>query len=142
MRHVYTTHRVALYWLFDRINVDHKIQIKSVDTKHKLADMLTKGNFTRDEWNNLLHVFNIGHFSLICCAPNFSSATDLETMAKRMQEQEGEEKIVTKSMPTLNLVSHAATSFTTVQSPIASRSPGIRRAHPVNLIGRVQRDLQ
>ena len=31
-----------------------KIQIKYVDTKNQLADMLTKGNFTRDEWNHLL----------------------------------------------------------------------------------------
>ena len=34
----------------------HKFQIKYVDTKHQLADILTKGNFTRDEWNNLLHL--------------------------------------------------------------------------------------
>ena len=46
-------------------------------------------------------------------------------MAKRMQEEKGEERIVTKSKPTLNLVSHAATSSSTVQSPIASKSPGI-----------------
>ena len=47
------THRVALDWLFDRINLDPKIQIKCVDTKNQLADMLTKENFTRDEWNHL-----------------------------------------------------------------------------------------
>ena len=41
MRHVSRTHRVALDWLFDRINLDSKIQIKYVDTKKKqLADML------------------------------------------------------------------------------------------------------
>ena len=28
MRHVFRTHRVALDWLFDRINLDPKIQIK------------------------------------------------------------------------------------------------------------------
>ena len=39
------THRVALDCLFDRINLDPKIQIKHVDTKNQLADMLTKGNF-------------------------------------------------------------------------------------------------
>ena len=54
MRHVSRTHRVALDWLFDRINLDPKIQIKYIDTKNQLADMLTKGNFTRDEWNHLL----------------------------------------------------------------------------------------
>ena len=59
MRHVSRTHSVALDWLFDGINLDPKIQIKCVDTKNQLADMLTKGNFTHDEWNNLLHLFNI-----------------------------------------------------------------------------------
>ena len=48
-RHVSRTHRVALDWLFDRINLDPKIQIKYVDTKNQLADMLTKGSFTLDE---------------------------------------------------------------------------------------------
>ena len=37
-----------------RINLDPKIQIKFVDTKNQLADLLTKGSFTRDEWCNLL----------------------------------------------------------------------------------------
>ena len=55
MRHVSRTHRVALDWLFDRINLDPKIRIKYVDTKHQLADILTRGNSTRDECNNLLH---------------------------------------------------------------------------------------
>ena len=62
MRHVSRTHRVALDWLFDRINLDHKVQIKHIDTKNQLADILTKGNFTRDEWNHLLCLFNISHF--------------------------------------------------------------------------------
>ena len=46
MRHVSRTHRVALDWSFRRINLDPKIQIKYVDTKHQFADMLTKKNFT------------------------------------------------------------------------------------------------
>ena len=54
MRHVARANRVALDWLFDRINLDPKIQIKYVDTRHQLADILTKGNFTHDEWNNLI----------------------------------------------------------------------------------------
>ena len=40
MRHVSRTHRVALDWLFDRINLDQKIQIKYIDTKNQLADIL------------------------------------------------------------------------------------------------------
>ena len=38
MRHISRTHRVALDWFFDRINLDHKIQIKYFDTKNQLAD--------------------------------------------------------------------------------------------------------
>ena len=72
MRHVSRTHRVALDWLFDRINSDPKIQNRYIDTKHHLADKLTKGNSTRDEWNNLLHLFKIRHFSFLCCAQSFS----------------------------------------------------------------------
>ena len=45
--------------LFDRINQDSKIQIEYIDTKNQLADILTNGNFTRDEWNHLLNWFNI-----------------------------------------------------------------------------------
>ena len=43
MRHVSRTHRVALDWLFDRINLDSKIQIKYIDPKNQLADILTEG---------------------------------------------------------------------------------------------------
>ena len=81
MRHVSRTHRVALDWLFDRINLDPKIQIIDVDTKNQLADILTKGNFTRDEWNHLLSLFNISHFSFTVCS---------DTMAKRSQQDSGE----------------------------------------------------
>ena len=68
MRHVSRTHRVALDCLFDRIDLDTKIQIKYIDTKNQLADILTKGNFTRDdEWNHLLNLFNISHLSFAAC---------------------------------------------------------------------------
>ena len=53
MRHLSRTHSVALDWLFDRIILDPKIQIKYIETKNQLADMLTKGYFTRAEWNHL-----------------------------------------------------------------------------------------
>ena len=74
MRHVSRTHRVALDLLFDRINLDPKIQIKYIDTKNQLADILTKGKFTRDEWDHLLCLLNISHFSSTVCS---------DTMAKK-----------------------------------------------------------
>ena len=82
MRHVSRTHRVALDWLFDRINLDSQIQIKYIDTKNQLADILTKGNSTREEWNHLLNLFNISHFSSTACTA---------AMAKRAQQGSGEE---------------------------------------------------
>ena len=94
MRHVSRTHRVALDWLFDRINLDPKIQIKYIDTKNQLEDILTKGNFTRDEWNHLLTLFNISHFS---------STTCIAAMAKRAQQESGEGRVTGKSRPMMNL---------------------------------------
>ena len=92
MRHVSRTHRVALDWLFDRINLDSKIPIRYIDTKHQLADILTKGNFTRDEWNTILHLFNTSHFSSVCCGKNSSLISCPKTLAKRMQEQKRRRK--------------------------------------------------
>ena len=94
MRHVSRTHRVALDWLFDQINLDPKIQIKYIDTKNQLVDILTKGNCTRDEWNHLLNLFNISHFSSTACTA---------VMAKRIQQESGEERVTAKSRPMMNL---------------------------------------
>ena len=126
MRHVSRTHRVALDCLFDRINLGSKIQIRYIDTKHQLADILTKVNFTRDEWNNLRHLFHISHFSSICCAKNSSLMSCPKTMAKRMQEQKGQESSVAKSKSTAtNLSSTVPTSSSSAKSLIASKSPGM-----------------
>ena len=65
MRHVSRTHRVALDWLFDRINLDPKIQTKYIDTKNQLADILTKGNFTRDELNHLFCLCSVLAISVL-----------------------------------------------------------------------------
>ena len=111
MRHVSRTHRVALDWLFDRINLDSKIQIKYIDTKNQLADILTKGNFTRDEWNHLLCLFNISHFSSTACTA---------AMAKRAQQESGEERVTAISKPTMNLSARmpSVVSSSTSLSPV------------------------
>ena len=81
MRHVSRSHRVALDLLFDRIVLDPGVLVEYVDTKNQLADILTKGNFTRDEWNHLLTLFNTSHFSSTAC---------IAAMAKRAQQESGE----------------------------------------------------
>ena len=110
MRHVSRTHRVALDWLFDRINLDSKIQIKYIDTKNQLADILTKGNFTRDEWNHLLNLFNISHFSCTACTA---------AMAKRALQESGEERVTAKSRPMMNLTARmpSVVSYSTSSNP-------------------------
>ena len=87
MRHVSRTHRIALDWLFDRINLDPKIQIKFFDTKNRLADMLTKGNFTRDEWNHLLCLFNISHFSYTDCSEAMSKKERKKNQVKKESQR-------------------------------------------------------
>ena len=115
MRHVSRTHRVALDWLFDRINLDPKIQIKYIDTKNQLAAILTKENFTCDEWNHLLTLFNISHFSFTSC---------IAAMAKRAQQESGEGRVTAKSRPMMNLTARTPS----IVSSSASASPG-RTSH-------------
>ena len=111
MRRVSRKHRVALDWLFDRIGLDSKIQIKYIDTKNQLADILTKGNFTRDERNHLLILFNISHFSSTVCS---------DTMAKRSQHDSGEERVTAKSRPMMNLIAKTL-SFVSSSTSVSPR---------------------
>ena len=123
MRHVSRTHRVALDWLFDRI-LYSKIQIKYIDTKSQLADILTKGSFTRDEWNHLLSLFNISHFSSTVCSA---------AMAKRIQQDSGEERVTAKSRPMMSLIARVPSnvSSSTSVSPV-KRSYGNQNPRSMN----------
>ena len=113
MRHVSRPHRIVLDWLLDRIDLDPKIPIKYIDTKNQLADILTKGNFTRDEWNHMLSLFSISYFSSTVCP---------ETMAKRLQQDSGEERVTAKSRPMMSLIARVPSNV----SSSTSVSPGKR----------------
>ena len=89
-------------------------KFKYIDTKNQLADVLTKGNFTRDEWNHLLCFFNISHFSSAECS---------EVMSRRTQEESGEERVTATSRPMMNLIARAPSPL----SSTASKSPGKNR---------------
>ena len=95
------------------MNLDTKIQIKYIDTKNQLADILTKGNSTRDEWNHLSCLFNISHFS---------SINKCEAMSKRTQEDAGEERVTAKSKQMTNLVSRCRVRDPTVLASTASEN--------------------
>ena len=98
--------------------MDPKIQIKYIDTKNQLADLLTTGNFTRDDWNHLLCLFNISHFSSAECS---------EVMSKRTQEDSGEERVTAKSKPMMNLVSRCSERTPVAPSSAALESSGKTR---------------
>ena len=77
-------------WFVIRSNqLGLKIQIKNIDTKNQLADLPTKGNFTRDEWNHLLCLFS---------NRLFSSSDGSEVMSKRTQKDSGEDDDIGLSM--------------------------------------------
>ena len=106
-----------------------KIQIRYIDTKTQLADILTKGNFTHDEWNHLLS-FNISHFSSTDCS---------EVMSKRTQKDSGEERVTAKSNPMINLVSRCSERTPYVLPSTASESPGkIRHESQFHLSSRTE----
>ena len=113
MRHVSKTHRVALDWLFDRVNLDRKIQIKYIDTKNQLADILTKGNFSRDEWDHLLCLFNISQFSSAVC---------FAVMAKRSQKDSEEERVTAKSRLMMILIARTPSFVSSSTSSSTGKS--------------------
>ena len=73
MRHVSRTHRVALDWLFDRINLDSKIQIRYIDTKHQLTDILTKRKFHTRRMEQSSSFVQHQPFQLYSAAPRIAA---------------------------------------------------------------------
>ena len=60
MRHITRTHRIDLDWIFERLRDDEGMQIKYVGTKQQMADFLTKGAFTAEQWRHLCDLAQIG----------------------------------------------------------------------------------
>ena len=95
-----------------------KSKSHTLTPKNQLADILTKGNFTRDEWNHLLCLFDVSHFSSTDCS---------EVMSKRTQKDSGEERVTAKSKPMMNLVSRCSARTPDVLASTASESSGKTR---------------
>ena len=101
--------------------IGSNIQIRFVDTKNQLADMLTDRNFTRDEWNKLLRLLNIMNFSTFSHSHFIHFVSDPSRnpnpMSKRGQEQNFSEgsamakpKLVQTKAKPINLVSQVSHS--------------------------------
>ena len=133
MRYVSRTHRVALDWLFDR----------KIWTPNFVSSMSTptKGNFTRDEWNNLLYLFDISHSSSLCCAQNFSFQlhwNDGEKDARTGRREQDRGKVKAgDDEPGLHCLDKV---FDCEQSGSVEK-PGNTQKHPVEQVGQVQGNL-
>ena len=102
-----------------------QIQIKYDDTRNRLADMVTKGNFTRDEWNHFLRLTLCVFSKKKLFWSNFKTINKSKITAKRQQDGKlGEqERVVAKSKPTISVVSKIATRLPMLNSS-ASNGPG------------------
>ena len=103
----------ALDWLFDIIKLETKIQKKNVDTKNQFADMLTKGSFSRDEWNHFLCSFNIMCFWTHAGSSNFKSSFSqarervvIGAMSKRGRDSNSSDGFPMANARPTNLVMH------------------------------------
>ena len=86
-RHGSRTHRVALDWLFARINLKPKNPNQAHRDQKPIRRHANQGKFHTCR-NNLLRLFNTNHFSSTVCS---------ETLAKRLQQDSGEERVTAKS---------------------------------------------
>ena len=103
--HVSRTHRVALDWLFDRINLDPKISNQHVDTKKPTRRHTDKGQ---------IHMWRVEPSSPFGQYQHFPALpAALKECRKGYRKETGEDIIVAKSIPTLNLVSKTKASSST-----------------------------
>ena len=103
-----------------------RLKSGTLTPKHQLSDMLTKGNFTRDELEQSSSFLQHHPFQLsLFCAKNSCLISCTKTMAKRMQEQKEEERIVGKSRPTArNLSSTVPASSSSAKQSDCVENPG------------------
>ena len=119
MRHVSRTHRVALDWLCDRIKLQNPNEIHWC--QEPTRGHTNQGNFTREEWNHLLCLFNISHFSSTGCSEVMSKGK------QKTQKDSGEERVTAKSKPMMNQVSRYSERTLYVLASTASESSGKTR---------------
>ena len=60
LEHVPRTHRIDLDWLFERVSTDPSVFGRYIHTKLQIADMLTKGHFTAEQWVFLCSLVRVG----------------------------------------------------------------------------------
>ena len=100
MRFVSGIRRVAVGCLLDRIDMYPRIQIKYVDARNQLEDMITKGRCTRDEWNHLVHLLNIMELSIISSCSHFLLSYRKQTVQSAVSKRSKEASSERSGSPT------------------------------------------
>ena len=59
LRYLNRTHRVDMDWILERIREDEGIKIRCCKTTEMIADIFTKGSFTKPKWDALLELAQI-----------------------------------------------------------------------------------
>ena len=59
MRHIGRVHKIDLDWLYERFRSDPGLRILYINTKLQIADILTKGAFTGQQWKQLCDLANV-----------------------------------------------------------------------------------
>ena len=91
--------RSMIWWMFMSVFRTSQIQIKYVDTKNQLADMLTKGSFSRDVWNHLTRLLNIASFSLYSCSHVSDFLSDDQVRKQSAMSKRGQKATSNEGSP-------------------------------------------
>ena len=110
--------------------LDPKIQFKFVDTMNQLAAILTKDNFTRDEWYHLLCLINISKFSSSRCDQAMSRRiTGRNTRRKNCGQikawqglQQRRVRVHLQAQESLRAASHCLSLIASTERPVAEDS--------------------
>ena len=82
MKHVSRTHRVALDSLFDPINLDPLIQVRCVDPRSPLAEIMPEGHGDNDRWDRLLRLSFIMDVPVFSCSIFYLALTKTSELTK------------------------------------------------------------
>ena len=126
LRHVSRTHRVALGWLFDRINLDRRIHIRHIEYQTSTRRHVDPKVISHVMEQSSSFVSTSAISAPLAAQKNSCLIICANTMAKRMQEQKEKEGIVGEIETCSDelVFTYSGKFLIRKKSPIASKSPG------------------
>ncbi|WP_288992749.1 DNA (cytosine-5-)-methyltransferase, partial [uncultured Marinobacter sp.] len=103
MRHVLRVHRVDLDTLWERLRTDPSLSMRYVGTKQQLADILTKGSFTKTVWDELRELIQTG--------PGYKKAPEKQSKLCSAVAHQATGQQIEKCKSDLAILRHCANVF-------------------------------